>query len=256
MGDNLIILTREEWDEINASLPDVSSLCNRIRLWPFMEFLIDFNHNRLHQKRLSQVCFRDSANYLYNARYALGQAIGMRRHYLSRSQKERDENHVLADVRSRFFADYVPLLLYSSGEHARIGVLELLELKAEVHKYKGGYALEKTRKMLDALKPNTAFTKAIQQFDDSEARKHTWGYRNDWVHNAPQRVETVIYNPPRQSFVEPPNKDMPYSTAWMGVETPFDFTWADFITLLQEGISATADFLTACADEWEKFHDR
>ncbi len=249
-------LTSGEWDEINASLPEVSDLCNRIRLWLRMEYISASNLDQLSRVRLSQVCFRDAANCLDNARYALGQAIGVRKHFLSQSTGELDSNRILADLRSRFYADYVSLLLYSTAEHTRFGILEMLGLKTLIQNYPGKYKLAKTLNALEALHSGNPITAATRVFDASDERHRTWAYRDKWVHDQPMRVETVLYTPPRRDFVRRKDKDWPWDMALMGAKAPFDFTWEELISLLKSALQVTADFLSVCSTEWESFYSQ
>ncbi len=71
-GENvsLVPLTAEEWSQINSTLSDVTQVCDRIQTWSGMEYITTFNVKKTNQLRLSQVCFRDAAYALYNARYA------------------------------------------------------------------------------------------------------------------------------------------------------------------------------------------
>lgn len=219
-----------------------------------MEYLRGGDLEKVGRLRISQACFRNAANFLDNARYALGQAIGVRKYFLDNSEAERDENHVLGDLRSRFYADYVALLLYSTAEHTRLGILEMLGLKTVTAADRSRiYALKKTLNALEAHVPDHPITTATKIFDASGARHKAWNYRNAWVHDQPKRVESILYNPPRQSFVVRDGSGFDYSL--IGATTSFDYTWDELVELFQEALHATKDFLEVCGNEWEAFHD-
>lgn len=248
-------LTPEEWHKINAILPDVSDLCSRIRVWPYMEYIplnrVGFDVDKLKRVRVSQVCFRDAANYLDNARYALGQAVAVRKSFMAESKNEKDSHHVLADLRSRFYADYVALLLYSTAEHACTGIEKMLGLTLKSVP-KPDYKLKRVANALKNRYPNEPITTAAEKFDGSPEREAIWKYRNDWVHNKPKRVETVLYDPPRQDFVL---KNMgSWEMSLIGAKVGFDYTWEGLVSLLQSTLQETADFLGACATAWEHLY--
>jgi hypothetical protein len=250
-------LSNEEWGAINATLPNVYPLCDRIRQWDRMEHISSTDLNLLSRVRLSQVCFRDAGTFLNNAEYALGQAIAVRKYFMDRSSKQQDNNHVLADLRSRFYADYVPLLLYSAAEHGRRGIVEIFELAPQLSTTSGKYPLKKTVTVMTTSYSNSFITKALIDFDNSQARRDSWKYRDAWVHNKPPRVESILYDPPRKDFVaKKGNSDLPWGGAVIGGQVSPDYTWEQLVKLLGDALTDTMKFIENCADEWERLYSQ
>lgn len=245
-------LSDKEWHKINASLPDVSILCKKIHSLPQMEWLSTNDSEITSQLRLSYVCFYDASRFLQNARYALGQSIAIRRYFKGLSTQENDNNHAFSDIRSRFYADYVALLLYSTAEHTRTGIVKLFSLN--LSQVTGRYNLLKTLNALEELFPNDPITIATKRFDDSPERLSVWKYRDDWVHGKPQRVETILYDPPRTDYIDNTFHSLPITL--MGAESKFDLTWEELIDMLKIGLVHTSDFLNVCADQWYELYTR
>lgn len=247
-----VALSNEEWAEINADLPNVEFVCNRILTWPPVDqiSLFEFTPDLASRLRLSNVCFRDAAHNVRNARYALGQAVAVRKYYLARRKAERDNDHLSADVYSRFYADYVPLLLYSASDHTFAGLLELLGQRKSCEKKNGelktGDSLLKCSHA--TLAGKGAISNALSIFVQSSARQDIWNYRKKWVHNKPPRVESVFYNPPRHDLIWKMG-EITMSTG--GVRYSPDYTWEGLIDKLKAALSDTATILNFCADEWE-----
>jgi hypothetical protein len=237
-------LTQDEWKEINSELPDVEYVCSRIvGSWDYAHNIFAATPNMTSQIRISSVCFRDAANQVRNAHYALGQAVAVRKYFLAKSKKEQDNDYFLADIRSRFYADYVALLIYASAEHICVGLGTLLgkEMKNEKK-------LNQLKKIVEEVKPNSDIANAVTQFDASTQVKQIWNYRRLWVHSKPPRVETFLYDPPRVSLVA--EEDGVVYTG-LGASFDFDYKWEELIDLFKIGLADTAKFLNACADEWE-----
>lgn len=257
---DMVYLTREEWDSVNTILPDVTFVCNRINgEWPYMDWISARDMDLLSRLRLAQVCFRDSSMTLRNARYALGHAVGVRKYYLDRSSESHDTSHVLADVYSRFYADYVALLLWSTGEHLLSGLRDLFgKTENAVDKYrknkegKRSARVTGVRRLFDTELASYPITEVIRLFDESIVRREIWKYRNDWVHNKPPRVETILHNLPRMDFIL---DDFPGKAALLGVSVPPDYLWNDLIEKLKVALVATAITLDFSSREWEREYE-
>jgi hypothetical protein len=178
----------------------------------------------------------------------------VRNYYLDKSTTANDNDHMLADLRSRFYADYVPLLLHATWEHARVGLLELFNLKDTVKDIRPkSFALRQTRKAFELHQPQSPITKALLDFENSDARNSVQRYRDDWVHDKPPRVESIFYNPPRESYVRFKDETFPWDSALIGAELPPpDYSWDILVIMLKDALRPTIAFLTACADEWEQ----
>lgn len=249
----LIPLSDLEWDAINNTLPSVNFINEIIITWPYMEDIVRNDINLVKCLRLSQVRFRDAWENIRRARYALGQAIAVRKFYMDKIESLRDNYHALADLNSRFYADYVPLLLFASVEHARVGILDLFDFKSAFASYKGPstYKLRKTLSFFNTQLPNSEIVTAISRFDQSRARQDIWEYRDKWFHHKPMRIESIFYNPPYEDFVMTLD---PWQMAAIGAKkTPnYDYSWDDFIEKLKDALEDTARFTYACVYEWDK----
>lgn len=235
-------LTSEEWDVIQSNLPNIGKVCDRITNWIPMDDIYDISDKEaLSRVRISQICFRDASNALRNTHYALGQAIGVKQYFLNLSQNNRDNNYVLAHIRSRFYADYVPLLLVSSAEHSREGLKELLQLpkNSKWNSVKEFFANKYAKQN---------FTPRILEYIESENRTKIANYRNDWVHNKPPIIESPLYNLPRNDFI-PKNSNILWIAGDVAVEP--DYKWDELIELLKQGIVEVAEFLKVCVNLWE-----
>ncbi len=243
-------LTNQEWDTINAGLFDCGPITDRVIVGPYVEWISGFEFQQVGCVRLSRVCLYDAANDVRNAHYALGQAIAVRKYFGDRSKSERDNDAVLADVRSRFYADYVPLLLWSAGEHTCTALVHLFDLDKAFKKYGQGHdpRVHRVRKLFEGEQPGNNVTKALIAFDDSQAREKVAKYRNNWVHNKPPRVESLLYNPPRVSGVTQIG-NLPMMA--VGYESDPDYMWNDLIAMLNKSLGDIAEFLNAAQDEWE-----
>jgi|GEM_PF-4707598 len=130
-------LSKEREKELLSGIPNLKVL-NRLLEPNFQwhrQFLVD--NETIEKLTLSRTRLLDAIRLLRNAQYALIQAVTFDGYYMQESESDRDSNHAKADFTRRFFAEYVPLLLYSSGEHASKGIADLFELDEEnIKKYK------------------------------------------------------------------------------------------------------------------------
>lgn len=239
-------LSDKEWAKINADLPDVEFVCGRIVRWKRADYVSVSDAEITSALRKSNVCFRDAAYTLNSARYALGQAIGVRQYFMSKSQTNHDTDHAMADIRSRFYADYMPLLLIASAEHTFAGLQYLFDLKIS------DKISSRFKPVLDALSkqhPGHNMVSFLTSYGKSSVREKMRKYRNDWVHNKPPIVESILYNSPRHDFR---HDEGDWKMFAVGVHIKPDYTWDGLIALLKVTTQETAVLLEKCADEWEK----
>src|SRR5260221_21500 len=102
----------------------------------------------------------------------------------------------------------------------RNGVLDMRGLKSLYMEEKGKYPLARLLSLLKTHAPSNAITNATEVFDTSDARQRAWDYRDEWVHDKPPRVETILYNPPRHDFVEKKSANFPWDSALIGAVVP------------------------------------
>jgi hypothetical protein len=142
-------------------------------------------------------------------------------------------------------------LLWSVGEHACNGLEKLFALSP--HGGKRQYKLKRVRLAFESQYPNHKFVLPLRNFDDSKAREEIWKYRDDWVHNKPPRVESIFYNPPRESCTFDVDK---WAKEGIADQTPPpDYKWDDLIEKLKVALTDTGTFLNACNDEWESVYN-
>jgi len=247
-------LTDDEWETINVQLPDINLVVNQVSEWPVAEYIgfgrFDMNATKIEQFRLSSACYRDARRNVQGARFALGQALGVKKLYHINRVPDLpdDSNEVLGHFYGQFYADYVPLLLYSAAEHALKGLFLLYGF--EVGERKGKPWLKHTIKRFEEEDTeNTTLLAQLRKYDRSQSRDTVFRYRNDWVHNRNQRVATGLYDQPRFSFVriESTREEVVFG----GKVVP-KFTWDDFIQHLKIALSDTLAFMAACFDDWEQ----
>lgn len=258
-------LSHEQWADIHSELPDVAALCSRINSFPYADW-IDFAKSELEdgtvllrspetlsRLRKSRGSIQDAANALLNARYALSQAMGVRQYYLSLSSDPRDENHVLADLRSRFYGDYVPLLLCSCVEHTLTVTIQLHALSNKPKKVKDRERrIDAVRREMMEKYPKSNLTSVLAQLADSETYKAVSKYRNDWVHNEPHKVESILYQPRRRDYIQ---REGNMIMSAMGVSHKPDYSWDAFIALLKAALTEVSTFVEMSADEWIRTYE-
>jgi hypothetical protein len=110
-----------------------------------------------------------------------------------------------------------------------------------------GTALKELLGAHKSLLPTT-FVEALNAFEASKERGQTWEYRNGWVHNKAPRIETPLYDPPRDAGIR---KIGPWPMAGFGMSVKSRYTWSEWIEILSQALSDTAALLNACADVWE-----
>jgi hypothetical protein len=247
-------LSKEEWSAINADLPDVNFVCNRITggelpdptLWHFASVS---DHDLLMRLWKSNVHFRTAGNFLRNARYALGQAVAVRKHFSDKSKSEGDNNHMLADLRSRFYIDYVPLLLFAIEEHIMDALKELYSIPGhkKSNETKLSWLLSQKTYIL-----STSLPILLNNFNSSSERERTRKYRNNWVHNDQLSVESIFPNPlsPEKSFTEIT------LTSHGFISEPFDYRWEDMINDFKVVTLGIATLLDICIDEWMRLYQQ
>lgn len=243
-----IPLSQEEWNSINESLPDVHPLIERVINWPYVEYIYSPDLELLKRLRLSYVRFRDAVEKLRNAHYAMTQALGVRKYYSAQSVSAKDENAVKADWYSRFYMDYVPLLLCSAVNHCLTGVVELHALKEELPHYKGDYLLKKLVNWAYTEASDGAISGALSKLDSSHSWSVILNYRNDWVHNKPPIVESILYNPP---YVHPLYELGSSKMTALGYSVAPDHKWNDLVTSVSTTMSEVLSVLDAATRQWE-----
>src|SRR5690606_29573688 len=92
---------------------------------------------------------------------------------------------IWADLLSQGYANYVPLLLYSSGEHLLKGLGFLLAATPVNRTKKHKWLLPRYLEAIRQEHPGHVIIPAIEQFNSSGARQKVWQYRDDWVHQKP-----------------------------------------------------------------------
>ena len=234
-----------------SNLPNTSVVISRIANFPYHDWissnpLKDPEFQELERIRLARVCLHDAAEDIRGAGYALKQTVDVKNDYLAQadSQESNRELIALAHYFGRFYADYVPLLLYSSAKDALDAIYTLYGLNL---KNDSGTALKWLLGTHKSLLPTT-FVEALEAFEVSKERGQTWEYRNGWVHNKAPRIETPLYDPPRDSGIR---KIGPWPMAGFGMTVKPRYTWSEWIEILSQALSDTAALLNACADVWE-----
>lgn len=242
----IIPLSDKEWEEIHVQLLDCEPLGQRIIKLPPPDYLpLQVYYEDSERLRSSNVCLRDAGKFLGKARLALRLAIGVRKYYMGESQSNSDEAWLLAHFESQFYADYVPLLLYSSSEHAHTALAFLFEINVSGN---GSIRPRILNKIPNNPNADTTLKKALKEFDDSSARKAIWKYRNDWVHNKPMRVASPFFDPPRKRT--PDTETIQGATIYL--TEPPKYIWDKLIDLLKQALSDTHEILTVCVDEWDR----
>ncbi len=243
------LLSDEERKNIRANLPDVNLVCNRILQWKKVDWIVVPDSSLTKKLRLSNVKFRDAAHCALNAYYSLREAIATRQYYFSLSKEIHDEYHFLSDTRSRFYADYVPLLLVAASEHILTGLLKLFPLQLG----EGKYRLKRILNAFKKYESKNNITDVLQNFDSSQVRKKILEYRDDWVHNKPPMVESFLYNPPLDDY----SINLGDTTFFgFDVTPPEDYKWDELIELLKEGLHEIAILIQKSADEWERIYNQ
>lgn len=249
-----IPLSDDEWKAVNSDLPNVREVIDRIISFEQAEWisLPNWDMERLRAIRKSRVRLHDAQEKLRSARYALGQAIATRKYYLERVIEERDDNHIQGHWLSRFYADYVPLLLTSCIDHTVKGYKDLYDLTLSSKK---GDVLQKLLFTLEEARPQDPMTSILKIFDNSEERAFIFKYRHDWVHQKPPRVETIFYNPPYTDGISN-REDFPWDMYIVGYASSPDYSWEDFVRLLKISLVSTVKILDVFATEWEKLYQQ
>lgn len=240
-------------------LRQADELVKRITFWPKNEYITSQNLRNLSplkRIRLSAVHFRDAAEKLRNAKYAFGQALHVREVHLGRSMSQHDEAATMADWQSRFYADYAAILIPSCSEHCIDALLDLYGLGEDFNafKQKKTYKVKMAATFFEARFPKDAVTVALREYDAVEDRAKLFSYRNNWVHNKPPRVESILYNPPDIDGI--PENELPWPMIILGYRVQADYTWLEITSVLQSTLLATCKLLEVSALLWEEeFND-
>jgi hypothetical protein len=235
----------------SVNFPDTSAVINRIANFPVHDWissnpLKDPEFEELERIRLSRVCLHDAAEDIRGAGYALKQAVDVKNDYLAQTDSEQSNRELvaLAYYFGRFYADYVPLLLYSSAKDALDAIYYLFNWET---KNETGKALKWLLGDYRNFLPTT-FVEALSTFEKSRGREHVWTYRNGWVHNKAPRIETPLYDPPRDAGIR---QIGPWRMAGFGLTVKPRYRWSEWIDALAQALSDTVALLNACADVWE-----
>jgi hypothetical protein len=257
----MLNLNPEQQTTINNRLPDclpvgirIVKLNTLLYHRPAHIFPTNSNLITLNRLRIAYVCLADSVYALQNARFALGEAHAIRLYYMQKSLKYQDEAHLWADVRSRFYADYVTLLLSSSTEHVLNGILELLSLRKDVKNDKqGGTFFRKALRALSGSK-YPELEQLLSEYENLRAWDKVYDYRTNWVHNKPQRVESILLNRPRHGYIFKIFGDT-YAEG-IGPENDYDISWEDLMEVVKLTMEKLIEVSNACIDVLEKEFNR
>lgn len=144
---------------------------------------------------IAAVCLQDATSMLQEARYALLEAMA---HIVWHREKCEPSNERGAVFFGKFYADDAALRIYAAGEHLANAIVNMLEIKKEVHEFKkqklakkknisskqaivGNYLIEND--------PSHEITEAILKLKESDEWRKTRKYRDDWVHGKPPIVK-------------------------------------------------------------------
>jgi hypothetical protein len=260
-------ISQEEWRSVEQELPDIAPILQHIENQPRQDEVIvrPLNPEVIRLLRISSSCFWDAIHNLWGAWFALKQALGITKYpkcvriAYSANVEITEANEFAIDFLNHFYADYVPLLLFSSVEHALKGlaILHGIEISKESEngeskgkkKRKKKNLLEKTIKAYESQYPNHPFISHLKILHSSKACREVFGYRNDWVHEKKIHVETIRYNPRRKDYIEYIGSN-PVILSRVKQTHDKSWSWNEFLERLRTALAETMSFLDDCLDQW------
>lgn len=204
------LISQEVWNEIDNKLPSLDTKRIGIATRPNLDInIIDLLNITTVGSGL--VACNDAMQRWTQARLALREAYACEYWY---SSEGTEPNELIQVLSTRFYLDYIPLLLYSSVEDIADciqNVWDITPLKDISGKSSRAIQIGKSLMRDD---PQGQLAKAVSPFSDNDYWKFTTYYRNQWVHEQPPLI-TGLGIQIRRDEASPP-KDNPTNSMYFG----------------------------------------
>jgi hypothetical protein len=256
---NILGLTDDELETVNALLPDIRFITTRFLPHDDLVWLLasGVSIEDVELLRKSRFLLNRARDRIYYADFYLYQALSFRIYFLNRSTQPKDANHILSETFSMPFADYVVHSLHSAFELIFKGICRLLDLSKSAEKslQKKGKSRIQLQALATYLSNESRFPALIPSlnaFINSSFVERLVEYRNSWVHDKPQTIESLFPNPPYELYA--PSSPILGTKLLHGDHQNLkpDLTWDEFVEILCQSLMETATLLSVCFDEWEK----
>ena len=245
-------LSEEKLEEITSRLPGID---RRLLVATFQGPDVDLHDLTKGDKLgIALVCLEDAAHRFSEVGLALHEAYACQVWYLEASPKAPLEFE--AAFACRFYADYVPLLLYAAGEDIAAFIVHFLGVGEDLNEYLENP--ETVRKLEEkSVSSNAAkvgiylgdeyadhgITKIVLTLHKSRHWRDAMSYRNTWVHEKPPIIDKLGIQYDRKSRVRK-TQEGGASISFGGGSEP-KYTVEELLEMAHGSASAFAEALSA-----------